>query len=210
MYGAVLNFEDPENGGLLVDKTIEVFGKLDVLICNAGIFGTTNADNVSECWDVVCKMMNINIMAHIKACLHATKHLKKASGGANIILIGAAAYLKPVKDMFFYAVYGSAIVSLARALAAQLAPLIRVNAVTVGPAKTPIWEDNSFNVSDYNHVTLLQRLAEPEEIANTIFFVASNNASFVTGSNLLIDGGYCANAVFEPKSKQEDISTRNN
>uniref|UniRef100_A0A6G1SHT5 Granaticin polyketide synthase putative ketoacyl reductase 2 n=1 Tax=Aceria tosichella TaxID=561515 RepID=A0A6G1SHT5_9ACAR len=187
----VLDFSVAENGKLAVERTIEHFGRLDVLVNNAGIFVRSNGQD-PDTYDVYRQVMTINTDATVQASLAAVEHLKKTQG--NMIFVSSVASTKPTAMGYAYCMSKAAMSSFAKCLAIDVSPHIRVNIVSPGPVKTPIFERVGLSEDVVSklmaNTTLQQRVGTSEEIAETIYFLASVNSSFIHGHELFIDGGY--------------------
>lgn len=191
----VLDFSDADNGEVAVTKTIEHFGRLDVLVNNAGIFTRTPADPKS--YETYKQVMTINTDATVRASLAAVEHLKKSKG--NLIFVSSVASTKASENGFAYCMSKASMSIFAKCLAIDLAPDVRVNIVSPGPVLTPIFERIGLNdelvQSLMDQTTLLNRVGKSEEIASTIAFLISDDASFVNGHEMFIDGGYLLKSI---------------
>ncbi|XP_061721454.1 3-oxoacyl-[acyl-carrier-protein] reductase FabG-like [Cydia pomonella] len=186
---------DERQASTIVQQTIEKFGKLDVLINNAGISrqGSLLEGNILEAYDVV---MQTNVRAVIHLTTIAVPHLIKTKG--NIINTGSTAALHVPKllTLTSYCVSKAALDHFTRCAALELAPHgVRVNSVNPGPVKTDILENCGWQNADaiwenYKKSTALNRIGEPEEIAELMLFLASDKAKSITGSICLSDNGY--------------------
>lgn len=187
----VLDFSNPENGELAVKRTIEHFKRLDVLINNAGIFIRTSCLDQNS-YDLYRQTMSINLDATVKASLAAVEHLKKVNG--NMVFVSSVASVKATDFCYAYAMSKAAMSMFAKSLAIDLAPNVRVNIVSPGPVLTPIFDRvglSSQMVESLMGVTTLQnRVGQSEEIASTIGYLISDEASFVNGHEMFVDGGY--------------------
>lgn len=187
----ILDFSNPDNGQVAVQKTVEHFKRLDVLINNAGIF-TKSASNDQNSYDIYRQIMTINTDATVKASLAAVEHLKKVNG--NMIFVSSVASVKPAEGGYAYCMSKAAMSIFAKCLAIDMAPNVRVNIVSPGPVLTPIFERvglTSQLVENMMGVTTLQnRVGKSEEIASTIAFLISEEAGFVNGHEMFVDGGY--------------------
>jgi NAD(P)-dependent dehydrogenase (short-subunit alcohol dehydrogenase family) len=169
------------------------FGRLDVLVSNAvydlplaPLTGITHAD-----WR---RTMEVNLDSAFLLSKHAIPAMV-AAGGGSIILVASqlARVARPGRP--WYCAAKGALVSLAKAMALDHAPEnIRVNSLSPGPVETGRYVKNFPNVeaARQSHHTLLGRLGAPDEIAAGAVFLASDESGFMTGADLLIDGGYTA------------------
>ena len=191
-----LDLSEPDAPATLVDAAVEALGGLDVLVNNVGYAVHARFEDVpDEDWD---SMWQLNVMSYVRAIRAALPHLR-ASRGA-IVNVSSTAGKRPSGGMPHYSVTKAAVLSLSR-LAADLyaAEGIRCNAVTPGPTATDAWlgEGGLADQQGEREEVLakvgagrpLGRLAEPEEIAAVIAFLASERASYVTGAAWSADGG---------------------
>lgn len=165
------------------------FGKVDILINNAGIFPFVDFVKMKESdWD---KVMNVNLKS-IYLCSQAA--IKLMPEGSRIINISSIASFVGFAGLVHYCASKGAINSLIRPLALELAPKkITVNAVAPGAIETP-GASNPNQTEEMKNQTLamipLSRMGQPEDIAQVVVFLASNKASYITGQTIIIDGGW--------------------
>jgi NAD(P)-dependent dehydrogenase (short-subunit alcohol dehydrogenase family) len=173
----------------LVKATVEKFGRVDILINNAGFLHTpTPFDEIEESmWDQV---FAVNVKGIWFGAKYAAAEMKKCEGGAIVNIASLAAFSMP-PYVAAYASSKGAAVTLTKALAIELAPhKIRVNSVTPFPTETPMYDkfpDEERRIVLEN--TPLGRMARPEEIAYAALYLASDESDIVTGTNINIDGG---------------------
>ncbi|SEJ35830.1 NAD(P)-dependent dehydrogenase, short-chain alcohol dehydrogenase family [Azotobacter beijerinckii] len=172
----------------------ERFGRLDVLVNNAARIINRNVVEMSLAdWDAI---MNVNVRG---AFLHAREALRVMidQGSGSIINVGSYACQVAFPSIAAYAASKGALAQLTRVLALEGAPHgIRANVVAPGDVETGILDelmpDGRAFLREHGAQSPLGRVAQPEEIAEFIAFVASERASYITGSVLLADGGYTA------------------
>lgn len=174
-----------------VARGAETMGGLDGVVNAAGIVATTSlADTTLEAWR---RMMEVNMTGPFLVCRAALPWLLEAPG-ASIVNIASAQALRPVGASCSYAASKAGVLNFTRALAAELAPGIRANVVCPGIVDTPMvaavrqaagQTGAVLKASDYP----LQRMAQPMEIAAAVRFLISDEASFITGATLAVDGG---------------------
>lgn len=175
----------------MINKAIKKFGKIDILVNNAGIvYDIPLFEKTLEQWK---KTIDINLIGVFLCSKYASEHMKKNNSGTiiNITSTSGMNTLNPVSAD--YDASKAAIISLTKNLSEELAPNIRVNSIAPG------WVDTEMNkdlpkdfIEKEKKKIFMKRFAKPEEIANVALFLASDEASFMTGSNVLIDGGYKA------------------
>ncbi|HEX8289235.1 MAG TPA: glucose 1-dehydrogenase [Pyrinomonadaceae bacterium] len=177
----------------LMSDTIENFGQIDVLINAAGIIKNGSIEDTSlDDWD---KMMNINLRTVFYMMQKCAPHLEKTKG--NIVNVSSVTGLRAFPGVLAYCVSKAAIDQLTRCSALELAPKgVRVNAVNPGVVVTNLHKRGGMADADYESFLEksktthpLGRVGTPEEVAELIYFLASENASWITGATYEIDGG---------------------
>jgi len=191
------DLSDPDAPATLVATAAEALDGLDVLVNNVGFAVQARFEDVpDEDWD---SMWQLNVMSYVRAIRAALPHLRTSRG--VIVNVSSTAGKRPSVGMPHYSVSKAAVLSLSRLVADTYAgDGIRCNAVTPGPTATETWLGEGGLADqqggDRNEVLAkvgggrpLGRLAEPEEIAAVIAFLASAQASYVTGAAWSADGG---------------------
>lgn len=185
--------EDREKIRKWIDKH---WGKLDVLVNNAGINIRKKANDYSE--EEFRKVLEINLIAPFEFSRLLFSNLKEA-GNASIINIASSAAIQDVGTGAPYAMSKSGLLQQSRSLAVEWAKEgIRVNSVSPWFTKTPLTEGFLHNEEKMNSIlnrTPLNRVAEAEEISSIISFLAMDKSSFITGQNIIADGGMSINAL---------------
>ena len=170
------------------DATADAFGGLDVLVNNAGIVIIKSFEETRlEEWD---RTQRVNLRALFLTCQRAIP-LLRASGRGAIVNIASMAALRFTVPHVPYAASKGGVVAFTRDLAFELAPEIRVNAVSPGPIATKM---GGTDVTDEQLAAaglqlLLGRMGQPEDIAEAVAYLASERAAYVTGQNLPVTGG---------------------
>ncbi|KAL6055752.1 Glucose and ribitol dehydrogenase [Balamuthia mandrillaris] len=177
----------------LVDNTIKGFGKLDVLVNNAAVhWMTKRLEDISEAQ--LDKTFRTNIYSMFFLTQAALKHMKEGSCIINTSSVNA---FKGHPVLIDYTATKGAVQGFTRSMAQNLAERgIRVNAVAPGPVWTPLIVSTfpEESVSKFGQKTLLGRAGQPEEVAPSYVFLASADASYMTGQTLHPNGGYIVNA----------------
>lgn len=180
-----------------VQEIVSEHGRLDVMHANAGIeLAKTIADTSVEEWR---RVLDVNLTGVYLACRFALLEMMKQRSGAIIITASPHA-LVTTPDAGAYAASKGGVLALTRALALEGAPNnVRVNAVLPGGTDTPMLHREAMVASDpeaqlkrFAAIHPLNRLGRPEEVAEGVLFLASDAASFVTGTALAVDGGLLA------------------
>ncbi|XP_046978598.1 3-oxoacyl-[acyl-carrier-protein] reductase FabG-like [Vanessa cardui] len=176
----------------VIDQTITKFGQIDVLVNNAGMTmenGGILADDMMTAYD---NIMNINLRAVVHLTNLAAPYLVKTKG--NIVNISSIAGIMPPfgPGMTNYYISKAALNHFTVCCATELGPHgVRVNVISPGPVRTDFMENAkaAFTWDDFPPMTLLNRVSEPEEMADMILFLASDKAKSVTGANYVNDNG---------------------
>jgi NAD(P)-dependent dehydrogenase (short-subunit alcohol dehydrogenase family) len=182
----------------LVAEVKDQFGKIDILFVNAGVAMFNPMETATE--EHYDTMMNLNVKG-----LYFTvqKFLPIINDGGSIIFNASVNAQLGAPDSSVYAASKAAVLSFTKVFARELASRkIRVNSVSPGPVETPLYgklglseeQVNGFG-SVLSQRILLNRFGQSEEIANTVRFLASDDASFITGAELVVDGGLTVNAI---------------
>jgi 3(or 17)beta-hydroxysteroid dehydrogenase len=177
-----------------VAAAVSAFGKLDVLVNNAGISGTFDPDTLSvSAWD---RLMEVNAKGVFLGMKYAVPAMEKAGGGAIVNISSISGFAGQDRVHMAYNASKGAVRIMTKSAAVQFGKHgIRVNSVHPGimpPMRTsvgsadPVWRERSLR-----HVPL-KREGRVEEVAYAVLFLASDEASYITGTELVVDGGYLA------------------
>ncbi len=181
----------------VVEKTIAAYGRLDVLVNNAGIELAKKVTDTSEAeWD---RLMDVNLKG-VFLCSKAAIPVMRRQGGGVIVNVASELGLVGGSEIAAYCASKGGVVQLTKAMAIDhVSDGVRVNCVCPGPVATPLLEaiiEASSNPEQERRSivekTLLKRVGRPEEIANVILLLASEESSYMTGSIVVVDGGLTA------------------
>lgn len=189
--GIACDVTDEAQQHALVAGALARFGRLDVLVCNAGITGKPGPFATLQLADYD-RVMALNLRSMVELTQQALPHLAAQPGG-NVILISSIAGLRGNGAINAYALAKAGVAQLARNLAVEWGPKgVRVNAISPGFIRTelsrPLLESEAF-MARRMQMTPLRRPGEVEEVAGAAVFLASPAGGFVTGHNLVVDGG---------------------
>jgi 3-oxoacyl-[acyl-carrier protein] reductase len=180
----------------MIAATVDAFGKLDILVNNAGAPQfINNFEDVTE--DEIDLIFNVNVKSWLLTSRAAIPHLA-SNGGGSIINTASVAGLRPRAGAAWYNASKAAACSLTLTMAAELAAKnIRVNALCPVAAETPLFEGVVGEITDakrerFTATIPLGRLAVPDDVASAAVYLASDEATFMTGVLLPIDGGRTA------------------
>ncbi|CEF69669.1 Short-chain dehydrogenase/reductase SDR family and Glucose/ribitol dehydrogenase family and NAD(P)-binding domain-containing protein [Strongyloides ratti] len=195
-----VDISNDNSAKIIIEETIKKFGKLDILINNAGVNTKPGIKNFEmiELYDYI---NNINVRAVIKLTEEAIPYLKKTKG--NIINISSISSRYPLRTTIYYSMSKSALDIYTKGLAGRLAnDGIRVNSINPGFVETPIFTKNTKQEGKdirfdemiekmkpiIENKVPLRRFGKPKEIAKLVLFISSDDASYCTGANYVIDG----------------------
>lgn len=171
----------------LVSATLKEFGKVDILVNNAGeIFrpGDWKAD--TETWH---KTLDTNLTSAWLMTREVAPLMQK-DGGAIVNIVSVYGFLGAAPVLAYTSAKGG-LITMTKSFAKELAPSIRVNAVAPSNVMTDMTKGaGEALIEQFRQETPLKRIAKPEELAKAILFLASDDASYVTGEMLVVDGGY--------------------
>lgn len=183
---------DPDDVKNLVEETVAEYGGIDVLVNNAGLFFDGDSQSTSlEDWR---RLLSVDLDGTFYCCKFAVPYIKESEGDIiNIASVNATeGGTGPA-----YTSANAGQVNLTRDLAVELGPHnVNVNCISPGYIKTPIQDyQTEESIQTSREQTLLPRLGEPEDVANVAAFLASDEASFVHGADIYVDGGWAAHRV---------------
>ncbi len=183
VQGDVRKLEDLDR---LYEQTHNTFGKIDIIIANAGIAARRGIDDVDE--QFFDDIVDTNFKGAYFTVQRALPFLNE---GASIVLNSTAGCHFGWPSHSVYSAAKAAVSMLARNFSADLVDRkIRVNAISPGYTKTPIWGSaDTSSTSELNKDVPIGRFATPEEIADVVLFLSSRKAAYIVGTDLVIDGG---------------------
>ncbi len=187
-----LDVTDEKSWQDAVASAVSAYGKLDILVNNAGISGTFDPDMLSvSAWD---RLMNVNAKGVFLGMKYAVPAMEK-NGGAIVNISSISGFAGQDRVHMAYNASKGAVRIMTKSAAVQFGPHIRVNSVHPGilpPMRTskasadPVWRERSVR-----HIPL-KREGRVEEVAYAVLFLASDEASYITGTELVVDGGFLA------------------
>lgn len=178
-----------------VEAAASLLGGLDGLVCAAGInIRRTMEETTDAIWH---DLIATNLSGTFYACRAALPHLRRGRDDrpSTIVTIATGgALLPPAPQITAYAASKGGIFSMTKAMALELAPAVRVNTVLPGNAATPLTQAIMDELDEKQRARklgayALRRLAEPEEIANAVLFLTSDESTYMTGASVSVDGG---------------------
>ena len=180
---------DPGSWQRLASHLETTHGRVDVLHNNAFALEKGAAHDLPDgSWDR-------QIAVSLSSVFYSIRSLHRLLSGPSPAVVNTASVhaMVGLPQHPAYAAAKGAIVALTRQLAAEYGPRIRVNAVAPGPILTPVWRDaTAEQMQAVSRCTIARRMGRPEEVAAAVAFLASSDASYITGTTLVVDGGYLA------------------
>ncbi len=179
------------------DEAVKAFGQINVLVNNAASFILKGLEASLADW---VRILSVNVVGTASMSRFASEQMKRAGGG-SIVNLGSISSFVAQPSFVTYSATKAALVQMTRNMAMDLAPFnIRVNCVCPGTILTRASQDHMERVgqtldefiAEQGPKHLLNRVGDPREVAYPILFLASDEASFITGTHLMVDGGYTA------------------
>jgi NAD(P)-dependent dehydrogenase (short-subunit alcohol dehydrogenase family) len=184
------DLRDPVQASAVVDATVERFGRLDVVVNNAG--GSPEAEAATVSARFVEKIVALNLLAPFYVAQAANAVMQQQDGGGVIVNIGSLSGHRPSPGTAAYGAAKAGLANLTRSLAMEWAPKVRVNAVTVGYLETPdglTHYGGAEGAAAVGRRVPMGRLVQPADVAEACLWLASPAAAFVTGADIAVDGG---------------------
>jgi NAD(P)-dependent dehydrogenase (short-subunit alcohol dehydrogenase family) len=187
---------DEQSVEAAVEHTVETFGGLHVLYNNAGVMLSDGDDPVSTSVATYRKTMDINVLGTLLGCKYAIPAMLAGGGGSIVNVASFVAHMGAATPQVAYTASKGAVLAMTREIAVIYARQgIRCNALCPGPVMTPMLakflSDDAKRTRRLVHIPM-GRFGDPSEIANGALFLASDEASWMTGQSLIIDGGITA------------------
>ena len=181
--------------GSMIEKVVHAWGQLDIMVCNAGLY--LDGKFVEFSVENLNALLETNVVGTWNCAQAASQHMIHARRQGHIILISSTQASRAPKGCSAYALTKAALKSLARSMAHELAEHnIRVNVVSPGAANAagniPLMQDEEYRTRVENEIPL-RRVADPLEIGDGVVYLSSNAAGYITGTDLVIDGGLLLN-----------------
>lgn len=181
---------EPDQVHALVDTIVDRHGRLDVLVNNAG--GAPPSDTATVSPRFSAAIVALNLIAPLVCAQRANAVMQAQESGGSIVNISSVSGIRPSPSTAAYGAAKAGLLNLTETLAVELAPKVRVNAVTVGYVVTEqahLFYGDDDGIAAVGRTIPLGRMAEPADVADVCLFLASPLARYVSGANVLVHGG---------------------
>lgn len=191
------NVKDPESVQACVDATLKQFGRIDTLINNAG--GTPHADSSTVSPRFNESIVGLNLIAPFTFAQAVNAVMQDQDSGGSIVNIASVSAIRPSPGTAAYGAAKAGLINLCTSLAVEWGPKVRVNAITAGLIETEqshLHYGDQAGIDAVGRTIPMQRMAVPHDIGHGCLFLASDLASFVTGTSLEVHGGGEVPAIY--------------
>jgi NAD(P)-dependent dehydrogenase (short-subunit alcohol dehydrogenase family) len=179
---------DPEQVDRIVATAVGQAGRLDIAVNNAG--GAPNADAATASARFSERVVSLNLLAALQVAQRANAQMQTQPDGGVIVNVASMSGMRPSPGTAAYGAAKAGLLSLTGSLAVEWAPKVRVNAVSAGIVRTEAFADWYGDRAEQVAATIpLGRVAEPADVGNAVAFLASPLASYVSGANIVVNGG---------------------
>jgi len=181
---------DPEAAQALVAAIVERFGRLDVVVNNAGGSPGTDAATASPRFSEKILSLNLTSALHVGQAANAV--MQGQADGGTIVNIASLSGLRPSPGTAVYGAAKAGLINLTSSLAMEWAPKVRVNAVSAGAVRTELFDDyygGPEGAAAVEATIPMGRVADPADVGNAVAWLASDLATFVSGANVVVHGG---------------------
>ncbi|QGV81151.1 SDR family oxidoreductase [Streptomyces ficellus] len=199
-----VDLREPDAAGRLFADVVATHGRLDTLVNNAG--GTPYRPLADGTTEQHARVVGLNLLAPLTASLAAYEHLRAARG--SVVMIGSVSGTRPSPGTTAYGAAKAGLAHLARSMAVEWAPEVRVNTVVPGMVRTELahlhYGDDT-GVAAVARTVPLGRLAEPSDVGDAAVFLASARAAYITGASLLVHGGGERPAFLDAANAHQEV-----
>lgn len=189
MHFASVDLRDGEAAWAMVDAVVDAHGRLDVVINNAGGSPATDTTTASPRFSE--RIVALNLLSAVFVAQRANHHMQAADGGA-IINIGSVVAHRPAPGTAIYGAAKAGLLNFTATVGQEWAPKVRTNFITVGMVHTENMAQtygDEASVARIEAVIPMRRFVEPADVAEACLFLTSESASYITGADLIMDGG---------------------
>lgn len=186
----VCDVRDPEQVDAMIDRIVDEHGRLDVAVNNAG--GSPSAEAATASPRFSESIIKLNLLGPLFVAQAANRVMQQQDEGGSIVNIASISGMRPTPNTAAYGAAKAGLLNLTQTLAMEWAPKVRVNAVTAGLIQTEqahLFYGDADAIQRVAATVPVGRMGEPDDVASACLFLASRDASFITGANLVVHGG---------------------